>query len=334
MKSYAKQWQQFNDSTVFEPASSVYHTMSESNSHFLMDLSPLSLFRISGDEAEDFLQGQLSNDLTELGPDQCQFHAYCNPKGRALALLRLMRHDNGFWMLVPHVIGQQLVTRLRMYVLRAKVVIEQAVDHRIFCLAGHLESEYTLPDSIERYSVDGIIKRQVVIVSTETDPAPISEICHRWTCGDYSTWRMVDILSGIPQVFAQTTEAFIPQMINLDLVNGVSFKKGCYPGQEIIARLRYLGKLKQRMLVGKIEDDECPGAGTPVFSEDKPNQKAGTIIDAVSIGKRQHIFTAMVPANSVYNGILTTGSADGPSIHRVPLPYEIPTDLTRPMPTR
>ena len=330
MKSYAKQWQQFNDSTAFKPASSVYHTISESNSHFLMDLSPLSLYRISGDEAEAFLQGQLSNDITELDPGQCQLHAYCNPKGRALALLRLMRHDNGFWMLVPSVIGQQLVTRLRMYVLRAKVVIEHAVNHRIFCLASHLESGHALPDSIERYSVDGIIKRQVVIASTKRDPAPILEIWHGWDRGDYSTWRMVDILSAVPQVVAQTTEMFIPQMINLDLVNGVSFKKGCYPGQEIIARLRYLGKLKQRMLVGKIEDDECPAASTPIFSENKPNQKAGAIVDAVSIGNRQHIFTAMVPANSVCNGILTTGSPDGPSIHRLPLPYEIPTDLAHP----
>jgi len=312
-------------STPLKSGIEIGESMQSENSCMLIDLSPLRLIHIGGEDALSFLQGQLSNDVAALETGMCQLQAYCNPKGRVLAIMRMMKHDDGFWILIPNDISEKLTLRLRMFVLRAKVTIEPDPDHTAFCTAGNDAMAINWPQTWRQYNVDGVTPRKIIVAPT-AEFVRYSADVSRWEYGDHSIWRLIDIQSGIPQVFEKTMEAFIPQMINLDLVNGVSFRKGCYPGQEIIARLRYLGKLKQRMLIGKVNTGDQVSPGDEIFSNVKPDQKSGLVVDAVRVGDNQFRLSTMVPATLFDEGELTVGSATGPAVERTALPYAIPAD--------
>ena len=218
-----------------------------------VDLDHLSVIKITGEDSEQFVQNQFSNDLRALESAHSQLHAYCNPKGRTLALIRiLIRPVGGYWILVPASMAKGLEKRLKMFVLRSRVVLDHDETE---CVYGILGAQ-PLPDSCTGLSVHacmGHVPRNLMV----GDPGQIADcighddpVLH----GDF--WKLADILSGIPQIYPQTIETFIPQHLNLDLVDGISFRKGCYPGQEIIARLRYLGKSKQRLCIATVQ---CSG---------------------------------------------------------------------------
>ena len=143
---------------------------------------------------------------------------------------------------------------------------------------------------------------------------------------DGRAWRLLNILAGIPQVYAATREAFIPQNINFELVNGISFRKGCYPGQEIIARLRYLGKSKRRMVIGRVAGERAPAPGDPVVNGQRPAARPGVVIDAVSLEDGSHCLSAMVDAELLVEGDMCLFEAGGPALERLPLPYPVPAD--------
>jgi len=286
--------------------------------NYLIDLSPLKLISVTGDDAFSFLQAQFSNDLSLLDNKNCQLHAYCNPKGRTLAVIRIVRNNSGFWLIVPENISEALINRLKMYVLRAKVQIVPETDFLHFGVLG----EKLQPDfEVFQYNVDTAIPGSIVIANSEDTTthfkANSTIICHS------SLWRWLDIKSGIPQVYANTAESFIPQTINLDLVDGISFRKGCFPGQEIVARLKYLGKPKQRLIVAEVESTNDIKPGDEIFTLEKPDQKSGQVVDAVNIGDHQFQISAMVPATMVESGDLRLGSVDGPGLRRNKMPYEI-----------
>ncbi len=291
-----------------------------------VDPGALSLLQIQGEDAESFLQGQLSNDISKLGTAQAQLHAWCNPKGRILAILRIMRNENGFWALLPDDLVAPFTKRLKMFVMRAKVTVETERDYR--CLGWVGATDSTIPDFIKSgcrvYCVDAVRSRSLLIGSHDligqiTDKAGSSVLP-----GDY--WRALDILAGLPQVYPGTVETFIPQNINLELVDGVSFKKGCYPGQEIVARLKYLGKSKKRLIVARIHSSTPIAPGDAIYTASRPDAKAGLIVDSVGLDDRVWLVSAMVPASAVHEGILTVGSADGDPLERITMPYLIPED--------
>ncbi len=292
--------------------------------HYMVP-EPLTLLRIQGEDAESFLQGQLSNDISKLGPDQAQLHAWCNPKGRALAILRIMRAENGFWALLPDDLVPSFTKRLKMFVMRAKVMIGIESDCRCLGLIGAADS--AIQDFIDSgcrvYCVDAVRSRSLLIGDNDvigriTDKAGSSVLS-----GDH--WRALDILAAIPQVYSTTAETFIPQNINLELVDGVSFKKGCYPGQEIVARLKYLGKSKKRLIVARVHSPNPVAPGDAIHAGDS-GSKAGLIVDSVGLDNRTWLVSAMIPATAVHDGVLTIGSADGGPLERVTMPYAIPED--------
>ncbi len=290
----------------------------QSQQSYLVDLSHLGLIRVNGADAESFLQGQFSNDPGLLENHQSQLHAYCNPKGRTLAIIRLMRSGDGFWMVVPQDLCASLLKRLKMFVLRAKVNMHIDDARSLLGMVGYQHTRDKQQDNRgEQYLVDpgraDMPMARHLIIS--------EEIHHPAGHGDL--WRWMDIRAGIPQVYAQTTAAFIPQMVNLDRVEGISFKKGCYPGQEIIARIKYLGKLKQRMIIATVHcaTEICPGDA--VFNPEKPEQKSGLVVDAVKTGETETWLSATVPTTMIESGALRVGSASGPQLHRSALPYSI-----------
>ena len=291
--------------------------------HYI-DLSSLSLLRIQGEDAESFLQGQLSNDISRLEPARAQLHAWCNPKGRALAILRIMRSANGFWALLPAELTTSFTKRLRMFVMRAKVTIETASDYRSLGLVGVTSAAirnfnesgcavYVVDEARSRYLLIGD-HDSVARITGKSGPSVLPD----------GYWRALDILSGIPQVYSTTAEAFIPQNINLELIDGVSFKKGCYPGQEIVARLKYLGKSKKRLIVARVNSSDPVTPGDPVYAGSKPESKAGVIVDSVAVDNRTWLVSAMVPATAITHGALAiTPTAESP-LERITPPYAIP----------
>jgi folate-binding protein YgfZ len=219
-------------------------------------LEYLGILRFSGQDALNFLQGQLSNDTRRLADGTSLLTSYSSPQGRVLALIHLLPHSSGVLAVLPREILAQTMENLRRFVLRAKVLVADASDSLV--VAGYhgeealrsagltapgAQSGYTEQDGIgvarvgreDRYWVIGAPDHHAL----HSDPRGATPI--------EQAWRGADIRAGLPQVYAATREAFVAQMLNLDLLDGISFSKGCYTGQEIIARTQHLGRIKRRL---------------------------------------------------------------------------------------
>ncbi len=278
-------------------------------------LDHLALIRVEGADAAAFLQGQFSSDIDALEPGAQQPGAYCNPKGRAIAIYRLLRDATGFFLVLPRDLADAVVRRLTMFRMRAKADINLLPNAR---LVGVLGSR--APAGLPTWKLD---EQRILAVQEDGDPAQPDGDAGAWLPEDQ--WKLATILAGEPQVYATTSEAFIPQQVNLDLVGGVSFRKGCYPGQEIIARVRYLGKIKQRMVIARIADPgvtASPGDG--VFDTERGEQKAGQVVDAVTV-EGVCWLTATLPAERVEDRDFRLGAADGPALVVQSMPYEVTT---------
>ena len=210
-------------------------------------LEHLGILRFSGADALTFLQGQISNDTQRLTENKPLLAAYSTAQGRVLALIYLFAHSSGVAAILPREILNSTMERMRKFVLRAKVRIEDAGDSLIvagrFNAAPGTPEPYTERDEIGTASVGHDSTRQWVI-------APGSRVAAGDAAQAQQTeaaWRLADIRAGLPQIYAATSEAFVAQMLNLDLLDGISFSKGCYTGQEIIARTQHLGRIKRRL---------------------------------------------------------------------------------------
>lgn len=275
-------------------------------------LPNLALIKISGDDAETFLQGQLSNDVRALKPginDEVtatwHYSAYCNPKGRTLALLQLWFQDDSYFGLLPHDLVEPICQRLRMYVMRSKVVIEHidgASIAGLFTGADTAGEEWTqlgygsalaskLADDHRNViagedSVALVIDKQRCLLVYPDDAAGRLEGLEQASAG---SWHQANIAAGLPEINAESSEEFIPQMINLDVLEAINFKKGCYTGQEIVARMHYLGNLKQRMYVCDISGIDTSNSlqvGGKIYRDSELAKVAGTIVSADTNGQR------------------------------------------------
>jgi folate-binding protein YgfZ len=239
-------------------------------------LSHLGILRFSGPDAIAFLQGQISNDANRLADRSSLFAAYSSPQGRVLTLIYLLPHSSGIAAIMPRELLASTAERLKKFVLRAKVKIEQAGDSLV--VAGfHGEAALRqvglpIPDAPGRYLEHhglGIAavgpqaalgtEHRYWVIGNAADPA-LAPTAAAQPGGNGTVngtgsraaqierdWRLADIQAGLPQVYASTSEAFVAQMLNLDLLDGISFTKGCYTGQEIIARTQHLGRIKRRL---------------------------------------------------------------------------------------
>jgi folate-binding protein YgfZ len=232
-------------------------------------LPHLGVLRFGGPDAAGFLQGQVSNDTRRLSGGSPLLAAYSTPQGRVVAVLHLLPHSSGVLALLPREIVLPTLERLRRYVLRAKVHIEDASE-QVAVVGRHgtdafAFGELPIPDAAQGYAErDGI-----GVARVGPDPNRYwvignrRDLAHHGIGADGDAgagaardeparrveqdWRLADIRSGLPQVYAATREVFVAQMLNLDLVDGISFTKGCFTGQEIIARTQHLGRIKRRL---------------------------------------------------------------------------------------
>jgi tRNA-modifying protein YgfZ len=213
----------------------------------------LGVLRFAGPDSLSFLQGQVTNDTRRLAENRSLLAAFLSPQGRVLALMQLLPHSSGIIAILPRELVSPTMEALRKFVLRAKVKIEDAGE--LLSVAGvhgsnRLQPEkdgYLEKDGIGVAAVNGDPGRYWVIGAAEklaehgVDAAP-SDVERV-----EQAWRLADIRAGLPQIYLATREAFVAQMLNLDLLDGISFSKGCYTGQEIIARTQHLGRIKRRL---------------------------------------------------------------------------------------
>jgi folate-binding protein YgfZ len=197
----------------------------------LCNLKNRALVSISGSDAEDFLQNQFSNDISKLDDSSVQFNAYCQHQGKIIALFWVMRFENGFLLSFPIDLLETVISRLQMFVIMSDVIIEDVTNN--FFQVG-------LIDEIDN---KGYLINEKMSLSVQSKKNDIEV-----PSNNQDEWLKACIESGIPEVFLSTSEKLVPQMLNLDIDEfGVNFSKGCYPGQEVVARLHYLGEAKRRL---------------------------------------------------------------------------------------
>ncbi len=307
----------------------------------LADLSDTALIRARGADVQTFLNGQFSNDLKQLDAVHSQLAAWCSPKGRMLAIFRILRRGDDYLLQLPAALQADMLKRLRMYVLRAKATLDSMDEElRAIGLSGPIAEKILtthtgfLPEGENGCATQGdlTILRLPGIHPRFEIIAPVPAAKKLWeilkaeaTMTGPGVWAWLDIMAGIPTVLPTTSEAFVPQMANLELIGGVNFKKGCYPGQEIVARMQYLGKLKQRMYRAQVTCDTAPQPGDAIYAPNFPGQSAGTVVDAQPSPEVGYDLLAVIQISSVTAGELHLGSETGPRLSLHPLPYAVST---------
>ena len=265
--------------------------------NILCDLSHLGLLEISGADAVTFLQGQVTNDVKLLTGTNAHYSAYCNPKGRMLALFLAFAHYDHLHLQLNRELLEPIMKRLKMYVMRSKVEIKDVSDSIIkFGLNGSQASSMLasmfskIPsENYELISLDNgaILKLPSVNddvrfeIFTDAVNAPLIWDALQNNCQivEKPHWDWLEIQAGIPDIELKTQEQFVPQMLNLDILNAINFKKGCYTGQEIVARTHYLGSVKRRTYLAEITAEsqaDAPQAGDKVL--DSSHNEMGQIV--------------------------------------------------------
>lgn len=306
----------------------------------MADLSHHSVIRFSGEDAKTFLQSQLSCDIQEINPNQAQYGSYCTPKGRILTTFLLWQQQDDLLMQLPAGLSAAIQKRLTMYVLRAKVRLTDASNDLIRIGVAGPDAAMLVKDVTGltchcdhplQVTQDGALSALCLAPQRIELITPVENAPELWQRLDQQAkpvgadcWNWLDIESGIPVILPETQEMFLPQMINLDAIGGVSFKKGCYPGQEIVARTQYLGKLKRRMFLAHIGSTQTIQAGDALYSSDMEDQSSGNIVNAIPSPQGGFDVLAVIQQSSVDTGEIHWQSLQGPTLEIKPLPYSLP----------
>jgi folate-binding protein YgfZ len=314
----------------------------------LADLSPWGLIRLHGEDTRDFLQGQVTNDVREVSAEHSQLSGLCSPKGRMIANFRVFERDGDLFLQLPMERLEAVVKRLGMFVLRAKVELSDASDELVrIGIAGECAPDL-LPCDAPQQPGDTVQHGDLTVIALGGD-RPRFEIVGDFDAikplweqsasvarpADPSFWPLMEIRAGVPTVFEQTVEAFVPQMTNMQLIDGVSFTKGCYTGQEVVARMQYLGKLKRRMYRARVDSETAPLPGDELFSSRSESaQGAGRVVDVQPSPDGGYEALVVVEIASVESdgesgsptGVLTLGADNGPVLDLLDLPYPFPLE--------
>lgn len=323
-----------------------------------MPLDQFGVIDAAGDDAASFLHAQLTNDVQHLDAASARLAGYCSPKGRLLASMLMWRSAETIRLLVSKELTASVQKRLSMFVLRAKAKLTDATDSvavvgfagdvrtplsKLFDalpdgvhvhVAGPAGSLIRVPDSAGRPRYLWIGPKALVQERLATLEAELARVSP-------ALWDWLDIHAGEPRITQGVLEQFVPQMINFDVIGGINFRKGCYPGQEIVARSQYRGTIKRRMalahvavdaavLSGQLTTDAAERAvrpGVELFHSDDPSQPCGMVVNAAAGAKGGVDMLVEIKLTALENGTVHLGAADGPLLEFLPLPYALPSEV-------
>lgn len=299
--------------------------------NYFVPLAELGLIRASGDDAASFLHNLVTNDITHLPTDGVRHAGLCTPKGRMIASLTIWREENDYLLLLSADILPGILKKLSMYVLRSKVKLADiTAERRLIGVAG--------PNAEELIGTLGVMtalpfaggmairldpRRFVLALPADNATAVEPRLAAAGRAGTLDDWHLDEIAAGMPRIVAATQEAFTPQMVNYETtaVGGVSFQKGCYPGQEIVARTQYLGKVKRRMYRAKLDTAFPPG--TAVFTPEAGEQHCGAVVLTAPSPDGGFESLLVVQSSGAEANAVHVGKPDGPHAQILPLPYVI-----------
>lgn len=249
------------------------------------NLNKLSIISLDGQDAKEFIQGQITNDINLVSNKQSIYAGYCSPKGRLIAFFHIVKFQESFLLLCPSSISTEISKKLSMYVLRAKVIIKLNPEYlTFFGVSLNKENKNTnnlfsnppkspmntvFHDEISITKLPGQDERLLIIGLSKKCNSLLKGLQPNSNNLNNKDWFSDDIRTKIPNIFLETQNQFIPQSLNLDLINAINFKKGCYTGQEIVARTHYLGQPKRRMYLGSVHLDKEPKFGETIIADEE-----------------------------------------------------------------
>ena len=306
----------------------------------MCDLSHEGLLLVSGEDAAAFLQGQLSNDVLALAEGDAQITSWCSPKGRMLVTPLLWKGKQGYFLQMPRSLQPAIQKRLQMFILRSKVTLtdlsadwvkigvaginSNALEANIHAVFGavpprvmssiHSDSGRVIRLSLTRFEIIASAENAIEIWKKLTpDVAKVGA----------GVWDLQAIRDGVVQVLPETQDQFVPQAANFELIGGVNFKKGCYPGQEIVARTQYRGILKRRLVRVHGESSELPKPGESIYAPEFGEQAAGHIANVAFAPEGGFDALVVAQIESIKADSLRLKSLDGVPLKVQPLPYEV-----------
>jgi folate-binding protein YgfZ len=308
-----------------------FPTFDSSRVNGAVALPHLGVIRAVGPEAAKFLHGQLTQDFALLGLSEARLAAFCSAKGRMLAsFVGFKRSHEEIWLVCSRDLLPATLKRLSMFVLRAQVKLTDASEElAVFGVAGMAAAPAGTTPWSKSEAADGAlwvglypgagVARALRVAPVGTAlPADVPAL-------DVSLWNWLDVMSGVVTLTQPVVEAFVPQMLNYESIGGVNFKKGCYPGQEVVARSQFRGTLKRRAYLA--HSDSPVAVGQEVFHDSDPGQPCGTVAAAATHpGGGWHAVVSM-QTSAATGGRLRAGSADGPPLSLLPLPYPLLEDI-------
>jgi folate-binding protein YgfZ len=291
-----------------------------------IDLSHLGLLQISGEGAQKLLQGQLTCNVEEISGQQTRLGAYCQPQGRMLSLFRLFQYQGAYYLQMPAEIMSATLEVLKKYAVFFKVNLQDASHilkrvsysgtqaevglKKIFNSLPMLADSAHTQDNLLIIKLPGAVPHYEIIGTAEafTQFPP--------TDSAINSWKYLNISAGIPNIYSATVSKFLPQEVNLITLNGVSFSKGCYTGQEIVARMHYRGQLKKQMFRGRVNSSAAPAPGADIFNA----KTCGILVDSCQEDENTWQILFVADKNTVENEQLFLDPAKIAPIELLALP--------------
>lgn len=300
----------------------------------LAPLADLGLIRASGPDAAEFLHNLLTNDVKGLAADGARRYGFCNAKGRLLANFMMWHEGADLMIALSADLHAAILKKLSMFILRSKVKLTDASDERVLLGLSGPQAEAALaelgavPEAVLMtcQNEHGQIIRlgeQRYLLSLEASAAPAAwrKLAAHARPAGLSAWHWLEIVAGMPHITAATQEEFIPQMVNYELIGGVSFTKGCYPGQEIVARTQYLGKIKRRMYRAHLESG-VPLAGAHLYAPETGEQSCGRVVNVAPSPQGGNEVLAVIQSTCADAGEVHLDSPAGTRLVFQSLPYD------------
>lgn len=329
----AQQGASFDTSRILDFGNPTDELSSAQSATIMTPLADMALIRASGPDAAEFLHNLLTNDVKGLPANGARRYGFCNAKGRLLANFMMWHDGHDLIIALSADLHAAILKKLSMFLLRSKVKLTDASNDLVLLGISGPQAEVavaevgSVPETVLGTSQNqhGQIVRlggQRFLLSLEASSAPTAwhKLSPHARPAGLSAWHWLEIIVGIPLITAATQEEFIPQMVNYELIGGVSFTKGCYPGQEIVARTQYLGKIKRRMYRAHLESG-VPLAGAHLYAPETGEQSCGRLVNVAPSPLGGNEVLAVIQATCADAGEVHLDNPAGPRLVFQPLPY-------------